>query len=290
MREGETSPGTHALGEKLNKDTVLTLWVDGSSPDSRSGRPVTEFDATLVGGRMPRYAWGSGTDLSKGQAMEMEPTVFVVDADGPSCDAVCELARMMSLQSERFASGEEFLEAYDNARPGCVVLDVKVPGINGLQVQQQLSEMADPPPVVFVSGHCEIYVAVRAMKAGAVSFLEKPFREHELWDAIQEAVALDRQQRAERAKHRALDHYIGVLTFKEHLVLELLSEGKSNRTIARELGISVRTVENRRAKLMKKLGIKSPTELLHLAILVSDGSSRRLDRILDRTNRETVRV
>jgi len=222
--------------------------------------------------------------------MELEPTVFVVDADGPSSEAVCELVRTMSLLCERFSSGQEFLEAYDNSRPGCVVLEVKVPGLNGLQIQQQLARWPDPPPVIFLSGRCEVSVAVRAMKAGAVYFLEKPFREYELWDAIQEAIALDRQRRDDRARRRALNRYIGVLTFKERQVLGLLSEGKSNHTIARELDISVRTVENRRAKLMKKLGIKSPTELLHLAILVNDGGFRHVDRLLERTNGQVAQV
>jgi FixJ family two-component response regulator len=222
--------------------------------------------------------------------MELEPTVYVVDADGPSNDAVNDLVHTMNLRCESFASGQEFLEAYDNLRPGCVVLEVKVPGINGLQIQQQLLRLPDSPPVIFLSGRCEVSVAVRAMKSGAIHFLEKPFREYELWDAIQEAIATDRQRREERQRRQMLNRYVGVLTFKERQVLGLLSEGKSNRTIARELDISVRTVENRRAKLMKKLGIKSPTELLHLAILVNDGGIRHVDRLLERTNGQLAMV
>lgn len=222
--------------------------------------------------------------------MDLEPTVFVVDADGPNSDAVCELVCTMNLRCERFSSGQDFLEMYDNSRPGCVVLDVKVPGINGLQIQQQLARWPDPPPVIFLSGRCEVSVAVRAMKAGAIHFLEKPFREYELWDAVQEAITQDRQHRTDRARRQALNRYVGVLTFKERQVLGLLAEGKSNRTIARELDISVRTVENRRAKLMKKLGIKSPTELLHLAILVNDGGFRHVDRLLERSNGQLAMV
>ena len=106
----------------------------------------------------------------------------------------------------------------------------------------------------------------------------------------QRSISLDRQRREDRGRRQALNRYVGVLTFKERQVLGLLSEGKSNRTIARELDISVRTVENRRAKLMKKLGIKSPTELLHLAILVNDGGFRHVDRLLERSNGQLAAV
>lgn len=205
--------------------------------------------------------------------MTSEPTVFVVDADGPTRDAVRDLVHTMNLQCEAYVSGEEFLEAYDPSRPGCLLLEVRIPGISGLQIQERLASEGAAIPVMFLTARATVSIAVRAMRAGALHFLEKPFRQHELWDAIQEAVLLDEQRRRLAEQHQEIEDRLAQLTPKERQLLRMIAAGESKKAMACSAGVSVRTIELRRTRLRKKLGLTSSIELLQFALLAGDRHS-----------------
>ncbi|HIQ21899.1 MAG TPA: response regulator transcription factor, partial [Planctomycetes bacterium] len=163
--------------------------------------------------------------------MTAEPTVFAVDPDGQVCYSIRRLAAMMNLPCETYNSGTQFLDCYDRSRAGCLVLEVKIPDIAGLEMQKRLASEEPSPPVIFLTGHASVSIAVRAMRAGAVHFFEKPLREDELWDAIREAMELDQQRRCAWAQQQELQRRLAQLTPKELRVLELIAEGKTKRSI-----------------------------------------------------------
>ncbi len=198
--------------------------------------------------------------------MMPEAVVFVVDDDLPAVEAICRLAGMMDFDCRVFASGYEFLEAYDGGQTGCLVTEVRAPGLNGLQIQQRLAGLGATLPVIFVARTATVPLAVRAMRAGAFHFMEKPLHEQELWDTIQAAVALDRQRRLRRQEREEIQRLLSLLTVKEEQVLRRIGEAKSNRVIARELDLSIRTIEVRRNALMRKLGFESPDQLVRFAV------------------------
>jgi two-component system response regulator TtrR len=206
--------------------------------------------------------------------MSTQPTVFVVDPDGPTRDAVRNLVSSMELQCEAYDSGQEFLDRFDPSRPGCVVLEVRVPGIDGLQIQKALIERGAALPVVFLSARASVSIAVHAMRAGALHFFEKPFRDYDLWTAVQEAVQLDQERRSARLRQEEVEERLGVLTEKEHAVLEMISEGKTKKTMALELGVSVRTIEHHRTQLARKLQVHSLSGLLHFAMTLKNGNGK----------------
>ena len=193
-------------------------------------------------------------------------TVFIVDSDNESREKVCQIVHGMNLKHEAFSSATEFLDRYDPQRPGCAILEVRIPDANGLQLQQQLAQQPQSVPVIFLSTHASVPVVVRAIQQGAVNFLVKPADEQELWDTILQALQLDRGRRAESEERANTQAMLGQLTHKEYEVLELLAQEKSTRTIARALGVSIRTVEFRRAKMLEKLAFKTPLQLFHFAI------------------------
>ena len=201
--------------------------------------------------------------------MDHRPTVYVIDSDQSACQSVRELVSTMNLQCEVRSSGREFLDTLDPSRPGCVVMEVRVPGISGLQLQSHLNQNGIELPLIFLTARADVSIAVEAMRLGAVHFFEKPFRVHEMWTAIHEAIELDQDRRRARAWQQQLDQRTAALTPREKQVLEFLGHGKSNRDIAAELHVCVRTVEMHRARLMKKLKLTSRNELVDLAILVS---------------------
>ncbi len=198
--------------------------------------------------------------------LEVEETVFVVDPDSAVCDAVRELALLMNRRCETYASGCEFLDALNPALPGCVVLELMVPGISGLEIQDRLAAEESSLPVIFLTAHATTSIAVRAMRAGAVTFLEKPFRAHELWDAISEATQLSRRKYRLRTHRQRQERLFDTLAPKDRELLMLLAAGLSKEHIAQELGVCVRTVENRRGQLKLKLGVSSNAELVHCAV------------------------
>jgi|APFre7841882724_1041349.scaffolds.fasta_scaffold203834_1 RNA polymerase sigma factor (sigma-70 family) len=194
------------------------------------------------------------------------PTVFIVDDDEAFRDSVKELLSSVGLAAETFGSALEFLAAYDPARPGCLVLDVRMAHMTGPALQAKLKSMAAPIPIVFVSGHGDIATAVNAIKAGAVDFVQKTYHEQQLLDAINEALRRDAAQRASGEGSAALAERIATLTAREREVLELALKGLSSKLIAKELAISHRTVEQYRSRLLEKLGVGSMTELMRLAV------------------------
>jgi len=198
--------------------------------------------------------------------MKPELTVFVVDEDASIRKAVGKLAAALNLKSEMYATGEEFLDAYDGFRSGCVVLEVMVPGTSGLEIQERLASTGDTIPLIFLSVLGNVPIAVRAMRAGAFHYLVKPCRDDELWTVVRDAVRLSQQQHGLQLRRRELNDRLATLSEKEHEVLRLVAAGKSNRRIAREQDLSERTVQHHRSQLMKKLKAKSLIDLVYIAL------------------------
>lgn len=198
--------------------------------------------------------------------MQTEPTIFIIDDDPAVRQALTVLVRSMRLQAEAYASAQEFLDAFDAAKPGCLLVDVRMPGISGLGLLEQFSHDDNPLPAIVMSAYGDVPMVVRAMKAGALNFLEKPCRDQQLWEAIQEALKWDKQHRQSLALRSKVRDRLQRLTSGEHDVLRQLIDGKSNKTIAAELNLSVRTIEVRRAKLMKKMRADSLAKLIRLTL------------------------
>jgi len=194
-----------------------------------------------------------------------EPVVYVVDDDPAILRLLAELVAAIGLDVAASASAEEFLEAYHACGPGCLVLDVRVPGMSGMELQRQLAAAGSTLPIIFVTGHADVRMAVEAMERGAFGFLEKPFRHQELCEKIQGAVKLDADAWHCREEQGSAAGRLAQLTPAERKVADGLITGKTNKMIAQELGLSIRTVEAQRARLMERLGIRSRTELARLA-------------------------
>ncbi|MBN2474055.1 MAG: response regulator transcription factor [Pirellulales bacterium] len=198
--------------------------------------------------------------------MDRRATVFIVDDDPAVRQGLSLLVRSMQLLPETYASGQEFLNACDPSRRGCLLLDVRMPGISGLELLDRLVERGPHPPVILISAYGDVPTVVRAMKAGAVSFLEKPCRDQQLWEAIQDALECDARNRRQAALRAALDQRLARLSDGERDVLEMLVEGESNKVIAARLGLSIRTIEVRRAKIMRKMKAETLADLIRLAL------------------------
>lgn len=192
-----------------------------------------------------------------------EQTIFVVDDDAAVGRALSSAGKLLGNPVREFASAADFLAAY-TGEPGCLVLDIRMPGMTGLELQRKLGDDGVPIPVVMISGHADVRIAVEAMTLGAVTLLEKPFRLEELLSHVRRALAKDAADRAARQSSAAADARLGSLTAKEREVLELVAAGKTNREMADLLGLSVRAVEDRRARLMKKVDAGSVAELVRL--------------------------
>ena len=203
--------------------------------------------------------------------MEMTPSVFVVDEDPLGRSAIRESTRVLNLHCEEFVSGLEFLEKFDPARPGCVVLEIRIPGASGFEIQQRLAALAPETTVLFVARRATVPAAVRALRAGAVHFLEKPVRDVELWEAIQEAVRLNGLRRQVARNCRESQAKIARLTPKEREVMREVSSGVSNAEMAAKFGVSRRTIELRRSKMMRKLHVGSLAELVRLVVAAEKG-------------------
>lgn len=195
-----------------------------------------------------------------------EPTVFVVDDDAGVLDALRILLRSVGLRAETYPSADDFLESFDQEAPGCLVLDVRMPGMSGMELQEKLAEIGSSTPIIFVTAHGDVPMAVEAVKRGAIDFIQKPFRDQELLDKIQHAIELDANSRAERESKEEIAARIATLTPREREVMDLVVAGKLNKLIARELGISQRTVEIHRARVMQKMQVSSVSQLVQLVI------------------------
>jgi two-component system, LuxR family, response regulator FixJ len=199
--------------------------------------------------------------------MSSKPTVFVVDDDEDGRDSVCVLIRSMGIEAEPFASAEEFLACYVEGRPGCLVTDVRMLGMSGIELQEKLIERNFTLPVIVLTAFPRTRVTVRAMAAGAVTVLEKPYDEEELWDAIRKALARDAQRREGIQRQRELRSRADQLTPGERAVMDLIVQGQPNKIIAKKLEISVRAVENRRSAIFSKMQADSVAELVRLVIV-----------------------
>ncbi len=193
-------------------------------------------------------------------------TVFVVDDDEQVRDAMKLLMNSVGLQVETFASGEEYLEQFDPARPGCLLLDVRMQGISGLDVQERLVLEQVQPPIIIITGHGDVPMAVRAVKAGAVDFIEKPFNEQVLLDSVHRAIELDGEHRGRALQLADISEHLQRLTPREREILDLVVAGKRNKEIAGELGISQSTVEAHRAKVMEKMQAESLSDLMRMML------------------------
>ena len=196
---------------------------------------------------------------------DSDPIVFVVDDDEPVREAVKRLIASVGLRVEAFGSTREFLDAKRPEAPACLVLDVRLPGASGLELQSDLAAANVQIPIIFITGHADVPMTVRAMKAGAVEFLTKPFRGQELLDAIQNAITKDRvawNDRTQMADLRARYHS---LTPREKEVLVLVASGLLNKQIGAELGTSELTVKTHRARVMQKMGADSLADLVRMA-------------------------
>ncbi|MGL6074002.1 MAG: response regulator transcription factor [Fimbriiglobus sp.] len=196
--------------------------------------------------------------------MSESPTIFVVDDDDAVARAVSSAAKLLGHPIEAYSSAAAFLAAYQPTQPGCVVLDIKMPGMTGLELQSHLNELGYTIPIVMISGHADVRIAVETMRRGAITLLEKPFRLDELLTALRQALEQDEKSRQERHETAELSERLAKLTDKEREVLELIAASLTNREIADRLQLSVRAIEDRRARLMKKLGVETPLELARI--------------------------
>jgi FixJ family two-component response regulator len=192
------------------------------------------------------------------------PIVFVVDDDQSMREAVQDLIASVGLEARGFGSPREFLEAARPDVPACLVLDVRLPGSSGLNFQQELARAGVPMPVIFITGHGDIPMSVRAIKAGAVEFLTKPFRDQELLDAIHAGIERDRSQRREAAVLDDLRQRLASLTPREREIMALVIVGRMNKQIAGELSVSEVTVKVHRGQIMRKMRAKSLPELVRM--------------------------
>jgi two-component system, LuxR family, response regulator FixJ len=193
------------------------------------------------------------------------PIIHVVDDDPSFRTAVTRLLRAAKYEVRGYASAAEFLDSDPCAEPGCILLDLQMPGVSGLDLQESLARMEERLPVIFLTGHGDIPASVRAMKAGAVDFLTKPVRREALLRAVQNALGIDAKGRAARAVLRELQDRYEKLTPREREVLAHVVSGKLNKQIASDLGAAERTIKAHRASIMEKLGVQSVAELVRLA-------------------------
>lgn len=193
-----------------------------------------------------------------------EQTVFIVDDNAAVRDSIQELVESVGLQAETYPSAKAFLAAFQPERPGCLVLDVRMAGMSGLALQEKLQELGARIPIIILTGHGDVPMAVRAMKTGAVDFIQKPYRDQLLLDSINHALEADAAARHSSARKDNLDQRLAALTEREREVLDQLLTGSSSKQIAREMGISHRTVESHRLNVLRKLKVASAKELIGL--------------------------
>ncbi len=191
---------------------------------------------------------------------------YVIDDDNAVRESLRWLIESVGLRVETFSSAREFLSKFDSKQPGCIVLDVRMPEISGLELQEYLITHQIQTPIIIITGHGDVPMAVRALKNGAVDFIEKPFNDQTLLDRIQHALQQDAETRNKQAALGEAMAGLGHLTKREHEVLERVIAGESSKRIAAALGLSTKTVEAHRAKIMQKLHVKSVAELVRVTV------------------------
>lgn len=200
-----------------------------------------------------------------------EPTVFIVEDDEAVRDSLRLMLESLGHIVASYGRADEFLEAYDPELPGCLVLDIRMPGMNGMELQRKLNAMTSILPIIFVTGHGDVPMAVEAMQQGAVDFVQKPYREQELLDKIQSAIAQDAENRHELQEVQLIAGRYDDLTPREREVMEMMVDGKANKVIAIDLDISQRTVEIHRARVMEKMSARSLAQLVRMSMAMKKG-------------------
>ena len=204
---------------------------------------------------------------------ERSPVVFIVDDDEAVRSSLRLLLKSVGLVPSALASAREFLDKYDPAQPGCLVLDVRMPEMSGLELQEQLNLKGAVLPVIFITGHGDVPMAVEAMQAGAFDFLQKPFRDQDLIDRIQRALDKDRTNRAALDERTLIRERLQSLTPREREVLAMVTGGKANKIMAADLGVSQRTVEIHRARVMEKMSAASLAQLVRMVMDLDENVS-----------------
>lgn len=191
------------------------------------------------------------------------PLIYLVDDDEAVRDSLGMLFDSIGLAHQTYASALDFLLSFDPARHACLVADIRMPGLSGLELQQRLNDQGAETPIIFITGHGDVPMAVTAMKSGAVDFVQKPFRDQDLIDRINKALERDLERRKTRAEQDEIRSRIALLTPREKEVMQCVVRGQANKVIAMDLGVSQRTVELHRARVMRKLKMRSLAELVH---------------------------
>jgi len=201
---------------------------------------------------------------------EQHETIFIVDDDEAVRDSLSFLLKSVGIESQIFTSGDEFLGAYKPNWEGCILLDIRMPGISGMEVQRRLVEQDCSLPIIFITGHGDIPMAVEAMHLGAHDFVQKPFHDQELLDRIQAALVTRREVQDKVEQKRVVQKNYSTLTPRETEVMSAVAKGHANKVIAMDLELSQRTVEIHRARVMEKMRVRSLAELVKLAVLLDE--------------------
>ncbi len=201
--------------------------------------------------------------------MSKQATVFVVDDDQAMRNSLKWLIESVGLTVRTYASADDFIKDYYPGRAGCLLLDVRMPGMSGLELQEQFLEQQIKIPIIIITGHGDVPMAVRAMKAGAVDFIEKPFNDELLLESIRNALIKDVGQRTAQSARADIATRLVHLTPREHEVMEMVTSGRANKDIAKTLGVSSKTVEAHRARVMEKMQASSLAELVKMAIVAN---------------------
>ena len=197
---------------------------------------------------------------------ELKQTVYVIDDDEAVRDSLRMLLRSVGLPVACFEEGQSFFDQVELNAPGCLVLDIRMPGISGMELAQRMREQDSLMPIIFITGHGDVPMAVEAMKLGALDFLQKPFRDQDLLDQIQQALQNDAERRQQITERESIRNRINTLTPRERQVLEMILEGKANKVIAIDLELSQRTVEIHRARVMEKMQARSLATLVQMVM------------------------
>lgn len=205
---------------------------------------------------------------------ELTPTVMVIDDDEAVRSSLKLLLRSVKLPVTVYGSAQEFLPKYMVDQPGCLIVDVRMPGMSGLELQQQLNMRGAMIPVIFITGHGDISMAVEAMRQGAFDFIPKPFRDQDLLDRVQKALEKDAKNRSEISQTGRIKKQFETLTPREREVLELVTTGKPNKVMAADLGVSQRTIEIHRARVMEKMGANSLAQLVRMVLGLKERDAR----------------
>ena len=208
--------------------------------------------------------------MNKPAEKEVQPTIYVVDDDDGMRRALDTLLSTVGYKTAVFSRPSEFLAQFKPEAHSCLVLDIRMPEMSGLEVQQQLNRRGSMLPVIFITGHGDVPMAVQAMKEGAFDFIQKPFRDQDLLDRINHALKQDADNRTNAARRSEVQHRLESLTPREKQVMNFIVDGSANKVIAIDLGLSERTVEIHRAKVMEKMGARSVAHLVKLHLTLAD--------------------